>query len=388
MEQYPALDLAQTSPYPQGEKISVIVDKDKFVHTRNALTNAFVGLSGAIDVAVKAYVAHTNAVLEEGSTLDISYLMQPLTNINNVAQIAQQVLQNGNGAVPIPGNVWPNGQVPQGFNADGTKKKRQYKPRDPNAPKRPLTAYFRYLQEMRPKIAAEVQARGPPADGNKAGDISKIATERWNSLPANEQAPYRAAYKKEMVNYDEAVKQYKAIGGEVGDGDEDAAAEDDDEVPSPPAGPVTVKAGADEEEDDDDEESSDDSDESSEVESDEEPAKPLPPPPVVKKTPKPKKATAKAGADPVVPTPQTFSSLNGFAPVAEMSAPSSSPTRKRKAEATPGESEKKKKGKKSNAEKIAAEAVATPSSQLVPESSEKPKKEKKEKKKRKSEAAA
>lgn len=344
--------------------------------------------------------------------------MQPFNNINNVAQLAHQVLQNGNGAMPIPGNVWPNGNIPQGFNADGSKKKRQYKPRDPNAPKRPLTAYFRYLQEMRPKIAAEVQARGPPADGNKAGDISKIATERWNSLPAGEQAPYRAAYKKEMVNYDEAVKQYKAQGGEVGEGEEDAAAEDDDEVPSP-SGPVTVKAGADEEEEDDDD-SSDDSDDSSEEESEDEPAQPAPPPvkaEAVKKTPKARK-TAKvsvpkqrkgaynqvmqcivchavlpsnaiadhilnhqhqAGADPVAPTPQQLSSLqvNGFAPpAAEMAALSSSPTRKRKADPTPGDGEKKKKGRKSNADK-AAEAAATPSSQLVPESSEKLKKEKK-----------
>ena len=36
-----------------------------------------------------------------------------------------------------------------GAGASGTeepRKKRPYKPRDPNAPKRPLTAYFRYLQ--------------------------------------------------------------------------------------------------------------------------------------------------------------------------------------------------------------------------------------------------
>ncbi|KAK4503812.1 hypothetical protein PRZ48_004727 [Zasmidium cellare] len=346
-------------PYPM-EKISVVVDKNKFIATRNALTNAFVGLSGAIDTAVKAYVAHTNAVLEEGSSLDVGYLMQPLMNLNNVAQIAQQaILQNG--------NATPNPQL----NPDGTKKKRQYKPRDPNAPKRPLTAYFRFLQEQRPKISAEINARGPTAEGGKAGDISKLATERWNAMTPQLQAPYRAAYQNEMKAYNDAVKVYKAEGGQVED--EDAAAEDDDEVPAP--APQTVVAAADPEEDDDDEDDSSSEDDSSEDDEDEEEdAKPAPP--VVKKvepaTPAAAKKTAKsgpkkikAGADPVEPVEPT-------------------PAKKRKEPATASEDQggKKKRGKK--AEAAAPEPVEeTPQ----PESTPATEKKKDKKKKRKSEGA-
>ena len=68
---------------------------------------------------------------------------------------------------------------------DGKKKrkKRAYKARDPNAPKRPLTAYFRFLGENRGAIAAEIQANPEMfAASGKPGDISRVATDRWNAL--------------------------------------------------------------------------------------------------------------------------------------------------------------------------------------------------------------
>ncbi|CAK3944563.1 Hypothetical predicted protein [Lecanosticta acicola] len=377
--------------YPQPpEKIQIIVDKERFLNTRNALTNAFVGLSGAIDEAVKAYVNHTNAVLDGvgGSTLDVSGLIQPFNAIGQaqgVAQLAQQaIFQNGNG-------VWTTPTNPQ-LNPDGTKKKRQYKPRDPNAPKRPLTAYFRYLQEQRPIISVELQ-NNPELQGGKAGDISKIATERWNSLDDKTRLPYRKAYERELKGYEEAVKKYKQetgqLAGDDEDADADAAAEEDDQVLAPVAqmqAPVTAKA--------DDTDDSDDSDDTSSDDDESEDEAPPPAPQVQKKTPKPAPKKTKAGADPVAPTPQ-FSSLS----TPNAAAPSS-PTRKRKADATEGD-EKKKRGRKSKAEKEAAESAAAAaqlhidpqlqnpqpilSSQLT-DGTDKPKKEKK--KKRKSEAGA
>lgn len=62
---------------------------------------------------------------------------------------------------------------------DGKKRKRKYnvKPKDPNAPKRPLTAYFLFLQDVRPEITAEM-GDGP----HKPGDISQEATRRWKEM--------------------------------------------------------------------------------------------------------------------------------------------------------------------------------------------------------------
>lgn len=61
------------------------------------------------------------------------------------------------------------------------RKLRAYKPKDPNAPKRPLTAYLLYLDDMRPQIQAEL------GGGQKRGDISSEGTRRWNKLPESEQ---------------------------------------------------------------------------------------------------------------------------------------------------------------------------------------------------------
>lgn len=298
----------------------------------------------------------------------MGYLMQPLMNLNNIAQIAQQaILQNG--------NATPNSQL----NPDGTKKKRQYKPRDPNAPKRPLTAYFRFLQEQRPKISAEINARGPTAEGGKAGDISKLATERWNAMTPQLQAPYRAAYQNEMKAYNDAVKVYKAAGGQVED--EDAAAEDDDEITAPPPQTVVAAADPEEEEDDDDDDSSSEDDSSEDDEDEEEvPAKPAPvvkpkaepaTPAAAKKTAKSGPKKIKAGADPVEPEP----------------TPASAPAKKRKEPATASEDQggKKKRGRPNKADQAAApEPVEeTPQAEYTPATDKK----KDKKKKRKSEGA-
>ena len=97
-------------------------------------------LSSSIDRAVKAYIEHTNVVLSGDASLaslDVSMLQQPFYDLAapQLAQLALAHQQNdAHGSAPAE--------------VDG-KKKRNYKPRDPNAPKRPLTAYFRYLQEQR-----------------------------------------------------------------------------------------------------------------------------------------------------------------------------------------------------------------------------------------------
>lgn len=55
------------------------------------------------------------------------------------------------------------------------KQKKPKKERDPNAPKRPLTAFFLFLQEKRDDTAKSM----PNA---KPGDIQKKMTDIWNSL--------------------------------------------------------------------------------------------------------------------------------------------------------------------------------------------------------------
>jgi len=54
-----------------------------------------------------------------------------------------------------------------------TEKQRTKKPKDPNAPKRPQTAFFLYLNATKPEIKKD-------HPDLSAGPIAKLATERWN----------------------------------------------------------------------------------------------------------------------------------------------------------------------------------------------------------------
>ena len=60
-------------------------------------------------------------------------------------------------------------------------KKRKRAPVDPNAPKRPVTAYFLYMKTHRPKIQEEL---GP---GVSAKDVADEGTRRWNAKTKEEQ---------------------------------------------------------------------------------------------------------------------------------------------------------------------------------------------------------
>lgn len=329
-------------------------------------------LSSAIDRAVKAYADHTDAVISGDHTLDVSGLLMPF---NQITQFAQQFnpaffphFPNGNVQAPIA--------PMEGAPTPGSKKKRAYKQRDVNAPKRPLTAYFRFLKEQRPIISAEI-ADTPGGEGGKAGDISKIATERWKALTDAQRSPYKQAYQNELEQYDADTKAYKdglsASAVKLGAEDRDAM------MGTPTGGPSHVVAKADDDEDEDDDDDSDDSsssdDPSSDEDSDEEESIPAKAPSPPRKAPKSAKKPLTAAAD---PPPMMFSSFNPTGAV-----PSSAAGQKRKADDDEN-SKKKKRGRPSKEEQEAAAAA----SQLVAEDSADVKRERKEKKKkRKSEVA-
>jgi hypothetical protein len=344
-----------------------------------------VNLSAAIDQALKAYMDHSRVVLNGDASLDISFLVQPFGVMQQPQQMmAQMALQQNGGApgaaiAPMLQNGQPDLAMVE-VDEDGKKKrkKRAYKPRDPNAPKRPLTAYFRYLGEMRPRIQQEMtQNPDQFAATGKPGDIAKVATDRWNALTQDQQAPYKAAYQAELKNYEIAIAAYKAAGGAVDDTTVDTSAVAAGAGAEKPVVPA-VAAKAD----------SDDSDDSSDDE--EAAAAPPPPPPATA----PKKSAMKKGRQPAqpasatIPTP-VFNTVNDTAASAQLQeeAKSSSPSKKRKAaDTTESDGSKKKRGRKSKADEVVPApdpvAVAPPASSPPTESAsgKKPKKDKKKKK--------
>jgi len=89
---------------------------------------------------------------------------------------------------------------------DGSSTKKSKKSKDPNAPKKPLTAFFQWLQINRPKLKEE----NPDAD---LGALGKLAGEKWRELTDDEKKPFEDKYKEMKVEYDEKMANY-VPGGE------------------------------------------------------------------------------------------------------------------------------------------------------------------------------
>lgn len=204
--------------------------------------------------------------------------------------------------------------------AEEKPRRKARKPHDPNAPKRPLTAYFRFLNEVRPLIIAEGE--------QKPKEISTIATERWNKMPQADQQKYKDAYLRDMEGWKVRFADYvRQSGGQPDDDDAEVDGAEFEEALEIPA----ISAVAD---------GSSDSDSDTDTDSDDEPApiRPAPPPQpsALKKKPSSPETTMKTpkSAKKAAPVPM-FSSVNVAGP------PPPSSSKKRKSEAADDGSSKK-----------------------------------------------
>ena len=124
-------------------------------------------LQDAIQTLSTAYIKHTNAVLgEHGAGLDVESALAKLGqnpliqfDINRAASPAKSVAA---------------------ADAAPDKKERKKRQHDPNAPKRPLTPFFLYMQTARPIIADDL---GPDV---AKGAVSTEGTRRWSTMAAED----------------------------------------------------------------------------------------------------------------------------------------------------------------------------------------------------------
>jgi len=75
--------------------------------------------------------------------------------------------------------------------------------RDPEKPKKPLSAFFLFLSGYRTKNASL-----------KPTEASKLAAAIWKGMSSQQKQPYEKQYTEEKSKYDEAMKIYKASGKE------------------------------------------------------------------------------------------------------------------------------------------------------------------------------
>ncbi|PRT55667.1 Non-histone chromosomal protein 6 [Wickerhamiella sorbophila] len=75
--------------------------------------------------------------------------------------------------------------------------------KDPNAPKRPMTAYMYYANEKREPTKTEFPDLG-------FGDVHKKIGERWKALSADDKKPYEEKAAADKKRYEDAKAAYKA----------------------------------------------------------------------------------------------------------------------------------------------------------------------------------
>ncbi|RXM31706.1 High mobility group protein B2 [Acipenser ruthenus] len=126
------------------------------------------------------------------------------------------------------------------------------KKKDPNAPKRPPSAFFVFCSEHRPKIKADYP-------GSSIGDTAKKLGEMWSKLTAKDKVPFEQKALKLKEKYEKDVAAYRAKN--KGDSGKKA--------PGRPTG-SKKKVEPEEEDDDDDDDDEEDDDEEEDDDDDDE----------------------------------------------------------------------------------------------------------------------
>ncbi|KAF8860082.1 hypothetical protein BDZ45DRAFT_672801 [Acephala macrosclerotiorum] len=176
----------------QKEGATLSIDVDSFVRTRDSVVSGLATLQDAIQTLSTAYIKHTNAVLgEHGAGLDVDTALAKLGE-NPLFKLADA------DRAASPAKSVAAADVP----AD--KKERKKRQHDPNAPKRPLTPFFLYMQTARPIIAADLGA-----DVAK-GAVSNEGTRRWGTMAQEDKQLWTNAYKDNLRLYNAKMHSYKA----------------------------------------------------------------------------------------------------------------------------------------------------------------------------------
>lgn len=79
---------------------------------------------------------------------------------------------------------------------------RASKQKDPNAPKRPLSAFFLFSQDERPKIKSENASLS-------VADVAKVIGEKWRGASDDVKRRYEKAAQEAKERYETELQAYK-----------------------------------------------------------------------------------------------------------------------------------------------------------------------------------
>lgn len=159
-----------------------------------ALSNLQGGLThvqNGLNDLLRAYMQHTSSILAgEDGDLDRLQIPSSIAATASAAMDAAAVASNGVGQV-----IQAAHHVSSAAEANNLKKRKREKAekpekpkkiRDPNAPKKPLTAAFLYAQHARPLVKKDLEEALSPGEVIEKNAVQIEMNKRWNELPEDQ----------------------------------------------------------------------------------------------------------------------------------------------------------------------------------------------------------
>jgi transcriptional regulator HMO1 len=187
------LSAASSASMPHQSALSVNAYKnDQVIVSLTNLQNGLSHVQNGINDLLRAYMNHTSSILA-GEAGQLDSLQVPLNAIEGGPASAGAA-----GSGPNPAAAAPAGAAGD----SKRKRKREKKERDPNAPKRPLTAAFLFSQHARPIVRRDLEAALPPGGKLEPNAVNIEVTRRWNVMPDEEKEVSPSAPSSQVLRFD------------------------------------------------------------------------------------------------------------------------------------------------------------------------------------------
>ncbi|KAJ4338809.1 hypothetical protein N0V87_003724 [Didymella glomerata] len=211
----------------------LMVSVESYTRTRDSvivsLSNLQAGLAhvqSGLNELLRAYLEHTNSVIagEDG-------VLEKLNLGKEIAATANATIEAASTANGIAQAISAADKDKTEAAAEkpgkGTKRKREKKEKDPNAPKKPLTAAFLYAQTARPIVRGDLEAALGPDQKLEPNAVNLEVNKRWNEMTEEDKETWRQSYRDSMEQWKEEMKTYTASKGvaaaDLHDDDEEEA---------------------------------------------------------------------------------------------------------------------------------------------------------------------
>ncbi|PHH67304.1 hypothetical protein CDD81_154 [Ophiocordyceps australis] len=176
---------APTAPAPVTA--SRLVDSESFLRVRDSAVGRLNTIGELLRSFTADYLRQTNLLLgEPGPEGTHAELLQPFSHFENAAAQLMLPTTDVGGGLPVE------------------KKERKKRAHDPNAPKRPLTPYFLYMQYARTIISNDLGQDVPK------GAVQEEGQRRWANMDAKEKQAWNGAYQYNLSLYNARTHAYKA----------------------------------------------------------------------------------------------------------------------------------------------------------------------------------